>query len=135
MKSWLRLLSRGGTDKCYRSTVKCASQTMPGVRFRIRRISLGRRIALAEAIRGLAAKMEFHQAKAGVEDQVKAATLAASIDRVYLTWGLVSVSGLRIDGAPASVERLYEDGPEEFTREVISRIKSECGLSEQERKN
>ena len=119
----------------YRSTVKCTSQAMPGVRFRIRRISLGRRIALAEAIRGLAAELDFQQAGSSAEDQVKAASLAARIDRLYLEWGVVSVNGLRIDGEPATAERLFADGPEHLTREIVGRIKRECGLSVEERKN
>ena len=134
MRSWWRSLKRPG-DRRYRSTVKCSSQAMPGVRFRIRRISLGRRIALAEAIRELAAELDFQRAGSSAEDQVKAASLAARIDRVYLEWGVAAISGLRIDGQPATPERLFADGPEELTREIVDRIKSECGLNEEERKN
>ena len=134
MKSWWHSLKRP-IERHYRSTIKCASQAMPGVRFRIRLISLGRRIALAEAIRELAAEFDFQREGNSTEDQVKAASLAARIDRVYLEWGVVSVSGLRIDGEPVTVDRLFADGPEELTREIVGRIKRECGLSEEERKN
>lgn len=134
MRSWWRSLKRPA-ERNYRSTVRYTSRAMPGVRFRIRRISLGRRIALAEAIRELAAELEFQRAGSSAEDQVKAASLAARIDRVYLDWGVTAITGLRIDGHPATPERLFSDGPEALTREIVDRIKSECGLNEQERKN
>ena len=53
---------------------------------------------------------------------------------MYLSWGLVSVEGLKIDGEAATVAHLIEKGPEELTREIVSTIKGQCGLSEAERK-
>ncbi len=121
--------------KNYRSTVQCNSKTLPGVEFTIRRISLGRRIELAEAIREFGRELEFHQAGDSATDQVEAATLSANIDNVYLRWGLVSISGLQIDGASPTAELLFANGPEKLLREIVDRVKSECGLTDDERKN
>lgn len=132
MRSFWRSLNR---SRGYRSTVRCASTARPGVRFEIRRMSLARRIELAQAIRELAQKLEFHQAGDSVNEQVEAAAIAAAIDRVYLDWGLVRVDGMRVDGHRATAETLYGAGPEDLTREIVNRIKSECGLTDDERKN
>jgi hypothetical protein len=131
MKSLLRSLR----PVRYRSTILCESATVPGATFTIRRMSLGRRIELAHAIRDLAQELEFHQAGESVPDQVEAASLSARIDQIYLCWGLVTVSGLRIDGNSTTANTLYAVGPEMLLREIVDRIKSECGLSDDERKN
>jgi hypothetical protein len=133
MKSLLRLLRPGRSG--YRSTLRCASNVRPGVRFEIRRMSLARRIELAQGIRELAQRLEFHQAGETVHEQVEAAAISAGIERVYLEWGLVRVDGLRIDGERATAGTLYSAGPEELTREIVNRIKGECGLTDDERKN
>ncbi len=108
---------------------------MPGVEFTIRKISLGRRIELAEAIRDLAEELEFRQAGDGSGDQVQAAVLSAKIDTIYLRWGLRSVSGLRIDGEEPTPQILFSSGPEPLLREIVGRIRGECGLTDEERKN
>ena len=59
----------------------------------------------------------------------------AEIDHAYLTWGLIGVEGLEIDGAEATAAGLIEAGPVELAAEILARIKAECGLSEDERKN
>src|SRR5947209_7532087 len=96
----------------YRSSVRCASKTFEGVRFTIRRISLGRRIDLAQAVRDLAQELECRRAGESANDQVEAAVLSSRIDEVYLRWGLVSVSGLLIDGEPAAAGAIFASGPE-----------------------
>lgn len=131
MKSLLRSLRAVR----YRSAVQCASKAIAGVTFTVRRISLGRRLELAEAIRDLARQLEFQQAAESAKDQVEAAVLAAEIDRVYLRWGLLEISGLRIDGERPTVDKLFANGPEDLLREIVDRIKSECGLTEDQRKN
>jgi len=47
----------------------------------------------------------------------------------------VGISGLLIDGQPATSDALFASGPEELLREVVDRIKRECGLTDDERKN
>jgi hypothetical protein len=61
--------------------------------------------------------------------------LALEVERLYLEWGLESVSGLDLDGVAATPQSLAERGPEELCREMIQAIKAECGLSDEERKN
>jgi hypothetical protein len=131
MKLWLRLRRA----ESYESAVRCSSQTHPGVRFAVRRMSLGRRIELAESLRDLAQELEFHQAAESAREQVEAASITARIERAYLKWGLAGLTGLHIDGRPANADSLYRSGPEDLLREILDRIKSECGLSEDERKN
>jgi hypothetical protein len=108
---------------------------MPGVHFTLRRMSLGRRIELACGVRDLLARLEFHEAGKSLDDQVSAAILSAEVDAVYLRWGIVSLEGLTIDAQPASCEDLIAAAPENLTREIVTRIKNECGLSEPEIKN
>jgi len=106
-----------------------------GVRYAVRRISLGRRIELARRIREVARGVEFFEASGDPREKLEAAVLAGEIDRVYLEWGLAAVEGLTIDGEAASPHGLIERGPLELAMEIVARIKAECGLSEGERKN
>lgn len=119
----------------YESVVKRQSEAIPGVWYTMRRMSFGRRMELAMEIRELSRRMEFAGAGASAGDEMEAAILAAEIEQLYLRWGLVKVEGLVVDGAAASPELLLERGPEELTREILRGIQSECGLSEEERKN
>ena len=57
------------------------------------------------------------------------------MDEVYLRWGLLRLEGLAIDGQAASIDELLERGPEELCREIVDRIKLECGLTDDEAKN
>jgi hypothetical protein len=111
------------------------SGTQLGVRFRIRRVSLGRRIDLARRIREIGRKIEFLQAGGAPGEQMEATVLKGEIEQIYLEWGLDQVEGLEIDGEAATPELLIERGPIELAEEVLSRIKAECGLSQAERKN
>ena len=131
----MRFLLRSLKPAQYSSYKRCVSQVIPGVSFRIQKMSLGRRIDLAEAIRDLAMEREFHQAGESAKEQVEAAALSAKIDCVYLSWGLVELEGLLIDGQPPSADMLYSRGPEDLLREIVDRIKLECGLTDEERKN
>jgi len=70
-----------------------------------------------------------------VSDQIEAALLTQEIDRLYLEWGLVSIAGLTIDGAPATPAGVVEAGPENLCKEILTAIRAECQLSEEERKN
>ena len=119
----------------YQSRRTIASRAVPGVDFTIARMSFGRRIELTRQIRELGRKLEFLEAGSDFRERLEAAVLAVEIDRLYLRWGLKEVSGLILDGEPATPESLIEKGPEELTREILSAVKAECGLSEEERKN
>ncbi len=119
----------------YSSTKWVTSATHPGVRFRLARLSRGRRIALARSVRALWQRLEYHGAGESIDDRLSEAVLAAELDADYLKWGLVAVEGLVIDGCPASVQQLIETGPEALCREIVAAIRAELGLSEDERKN
>jgi len=120
--------------KNWESTVEVDSVVLPGVRYRLVRMSLERRGHLIRAIRELAGKAEFHAA-GGVDGKLESSALALDIDAVYLRWGLAGIEGLAIDGKEASPELLIARGPEALAREMVAGIKRECALSEEERKN
>ena len=81
------------------------------------------------------AEVEFLEAGEDAREKLEAAVLAAEIDRAYLEWGLVAIEGLEIDGEAATPAALIGRGPLDLATEILARIKAECGLSEDERKN
>jgi hypothetical protein len=109
--------------------------THAGVRYRIARMSLARRIGLARKIREAGRRLEFLEAGGDVKEKLDAAVLQGEVDRAYLEWGLEAIEGLEIDGEAATPESLIEKGPMRLAAEILGRIRSECGLSESERKN
>jgi hypothetical protein len=111
------------------------SERLSGVKFVIARMTFGRRLELMRRVRDLAARLEFFEAGRDVGNEMEASLLAAEIDRLYLLWGLEEIHGLELDGQPATAESLIERGPEELFVEALAAVKSECGLSENERKN
>jgi hypothetical protein len=119
----------------YDSWVWFDSETHAGVRIGIVRVSFGRRIELARRIREIGRKVEYLEAGNDAKEKLEATVLAAEIDRAYLDWGLKGVEGIEIDGLAATPARLIDDGPVELAAEILARIKRECGLTEDERKN
>jgi hypothetical protein len=110
------------------------SQTVPGVRFALRRVSLAQRIELARSVRDLTLKHEF--LKAGdTAEQLESSLADLLARRLYLVWGVDRLEGLRIDGEPATVEMLIDKGPDELSDEIVDAVRRELGLSEEERKN
>jgi hypothetical protein len=126
---------RPGEVVSYDSVSTARSRALPGVTFTINRISFGRRMDLTKRVREISQKAEFLEAGTGLKDKVEANVLAQEIEEMYLRWALVSVDGLRIDGEPATIEKVIEKGPDDLTREIVTAIKAQCGLSETERKN
>jgi hypothetical protein len=118
-----------------RSVEQCSSERYAEVRYEIRRISFGGRIELARRIREIGRRVEYLEAGSDVRDKLEATVLAAEIDRAYLEWGLAGVEGLEIDGEAATPASLIDRGPVELAEEILSRIKAECGLTDDERKN
>jgi len=111
------------------------SEARPGVEFAIARMTFGRRIELMRQVRDLAARLEYFEAGRDAKNDMEASLLGAEIDRLYVRWGLEEIRGFEIDGVPATTESLIECGPEELFVEALAAIKTECGLTENERKN
>jgi hypothetical protein len=121
--------------KGWESRIWFDAEAMEGVRYEIVRVSFGRRIELARRIREIGRKMEYLEAGSNERETLEATVLSAEIDRAYLEWGLTSVEGLAIDGVAATPDTLVDRGPVELAMEILGRIKSECGMTEDERKN
>ena len=119
----------------YASTVTIESKVSEGVTYTIARMSFGRRIELTRRIRELGRKVEFLEAGDDIREKLEATLLAGEVERLYMEWGLREIGGLLIDGQEATIEALISDGPEGLCKEIVIAIKSECGLSEEERKN
>ena len=111
------------------------SRAAPGVSYTIAKMSFGRRVELTKRIRELALRKEFAEAGETPNEKMEAALLASEIDRLYLLWGLKEITGLELDGLPATPQSLAADGPEELFREALAAVKEQCGLSDAERKN
>ncbi|HLH41375.1 MAG TPA: hypothetical protein VKV74_00215 [Bryobacteraceae bacterium] len=135
MSSISRSDEPGARSQQATSFVWFEAETLPGVRYRIARMSLGRRIELARRVREIGRKLEFFAAGNDAREKLEAAVLQCEIDRAYLEWGLEAVEGLEIDGEKATPETLIERGPLDLAREILGKIRGECGLSETERKN
>jgi hypothetical protein len=119
----------------YESMVRVESKCIEGVSFQILKMSFGRRLELIRHVRELSRKLEFLRTSDGIEDRLESSLLAGEIDALYLEWGLASVDGLFMDGAPATTAAVISSGPEELSREILDAIRKECSLNEDERKN
>jgi hypothetical protein len=130
----MKLTSLLRKEASYSSLSWHASQTVPGVRFAIRRVSLRQRIELNRRIRELTHKYEFLRA-GDVQDQLDAALSELLVMSLYLEWGLESVQGLLIDSEEVTAAGLIEKGPEELAAEIARVIQAASALTEDERKN
>jgi hypothetical protein len=119
----------------YESAVSVDSKVEPGVSFAVAKMSFGRRVELMRRVRELVRKVEFLEAGRDPGEKMDAALLQAEIDRLYVTWGVRSVSGLELDGREATPESLAEAGPEELFREALAAVRAATGLTDEERKN
>src|SRR5271155_5368206 len=114
MKSLLR--SPDPTVIDYTSVVRRESAAIPGVTYRIRRMSFGARMELSRKIRELSKQVEFLSAGSDVHQHLEANVLSHEIDDVFFAWGLVEIGGLTIDGEPATPELLATKGPDALAR-------------------
>jgi hypothetical protein len=126
---------RSEAEHSYDSALWFDAESLAGVRFAIARLTFGRRLELARRIREIGRKAEFLSAGADAREKLEAAVVGAEVDRAYLEWGLLAVDGLTIDGEPADPQTVVDTGPLALAIEILGRVKSECGLSESERKN
>jgi hypothetical protein len=130
----MKFISHLRRDSSYSSLAWHDSQTVPGVRFATRRISLAQRLELTKNVRELALRYEF--LKTGEpSDQLEASLADLLVRKLYIEWGVVELEGLRIDGQKATPTLLIENGPECLSDEVIQTIRADLELSEEERKN
>jgi len=119
----------------YESETVVESRVAPGVSFHVARMSFARRVELMRRVRELARRAEFLDGGQEPAEKMDVALLQAEIDRLYMAWGLRSISGLELDGKGATPDSLAESGPEELFREALAAVRSETGLSAAERKN
>ncbi|HEV3334579.1 MAG TPA: hypothetical protein VG096_26505 [Bryobacteraceae bacterium] len=119
----------------YESSELIESQLAQGVTFTIAKMSYGRRVELMRRIRELSRRFEFLSAGSEPGDKMDAALLETEINRMHLTWGLLAVSGLTLDGTQATPDLLAESGPEDLFHEALAAVQKQTGLTEAERKN
>jgi len=98
-------------------------------------MSFARRLDLVQRVRQFAQRIEFLEAGGEMGDKIESSLLGAEVNRIYLEWGLQAVEGLTTDKERATPALLIEKGPEALTQEIVNRIRAECHLSEDERKN
>ncbi len=79
--------------------------------------------------------MDFYKAGEQLGDKLDASIASAEVESLYVVWGTTKIDGLTIDGADATPESLVASGPEELVREAATLVRSQLGLSEDERKN
>lgn len=111
------------------------SDKYPGVRYRVRRVSLTGRAELTRRVRGLLEELGCRAAGDSPEDQLAAVQLELEADRIYTEWGVLEIEGLKVDGAPATVAACLAKGPELLCREMAAAVREELALTEDERKN
>ena len=114
-----------------------------GVKFCLKKMTEGRRIKLRLALAAAQAELMdvLTEASNAKDNEVKLAGLlnqvesirGNTIDPLYVRWGVKSIEGLQIDGQDATVDLLIEEGPPELYQEILSRVKKEAGLSDEEK--
>ena|SRR5947207_12214573 len=119
----------------YDSVMSVESELRPGVRFRVYRMSFGRRLELMRRVREMWRRVDFLEAGSDAGGQMDARLLRAEINRLFLQWGLVGVEGLTVDGAAVTADELIERGPEDLCLEALAVVHFETGLNEEQRKN
>jgi hypothetical protein len=118
------------------------------VSFTVHKLTEGRRLkirlSLAEPnrrLRDLMAEKEAAEGKPPAEQLAIYTRVLADMqdvidDQITPVWVrglLVSIDGLTINGEPATVEALIEEGPRDLYREIAGVIGKEVGLTEKER--
>jgi hypothetical protein len=119
----------------YESAFLVQSIALPGVALTVRRVSVARRLDLLRRLRDLIARVEFYQAGAHLDDKLGASIASTEIESLYVVWGIAAIDGLSIDGSEATPQTLVERGPESLVREAATLVRTQLGLSEEERKN
>jgi len=118
----------------YQSLLWLESETVPGVEFSIRKMSLAQRLELSSRVRGMTLRNEFLRSGA-LSDQMEANVADLLVQKLYVEWAVADLKGLRIDGQPASLITLIDRGPECLVQEMAEAISAHLELSDAERKN
>lgn len=126
--------SRSPEDQTYSSLLWHESKVMPGVKFATRRVSLQQRLELTSRVRELILKHEFLKAGDSA-DQLEVTLGELLVKKAYLEWGLVDLQGISFDGESATPETLIACGPEALAEEIVTAIRGQLHLTEEERKN
>jgi len=119
----------------YESVERVESKIARGVTYCVSKMSFARRVELMRQIRELAGRAEFLAAGDDIGGKMDAALLEVEIERLYVKWGLREITGLEVDGSPATPDSLAEAGPEDLFREAFTAVRAAAGLSSAERKN
>lgn len=121
----------------WRSAEEYRSSAYPTVKYRISKMSMGRRLELTRRMRDLTKRLEFATAAAATstDDKMEAAILAGEVDRLYWEFALESIEGIQMNGDEISPTTQFELGPEDLSREILMRIKQQTQLTDAERKN
>lgn len=117
------------------TTLDHESRVCPGVKVTLKRVSFWRRSELMKRLAPILAKARAIASTNEAEDLSSSGILRREILHILLEWGIVEVSGLRIDGAQATKETLLRDGPEELALEIFNELQRQLSLNETERKN
>jgi len=115
-----------------------ASRACPGVSFTVRRVSYGRRKAIAEQLKSVSAGEE---AKG-----LRPASQAVGVIRALMGAMLVDVGGLELDGQPyigrlhgddrdAAIEELIDAAPEPLIEDIAAALLDELRLNGDAEKN
>lgn len=86
-------------------------------------------------LRPLIARAEFVAADARPEQQLELVLLDRSVQQLCVEWSVQDLTGLLLDGEPATVHSLLEKAPELLVQELLVAIQGQLGLTPDERKN
>ena len=109
----------------YRSAVTIASRSAPGVELQIRKASFARRLEIMRRIRDLSEQMDRLRAAGGARATMDAILIGAAVDRIYVSCGVAEVTGLELDGRPATPAALAEGGPEALFQEALRAVREQ----------
>lgn len=102
---------------------------------RVKRMTLGGRIELLERLYPLLKEAESMAAGASQSDQARRQLCTLKIHEALLSWGVVEVKGLRVDGWEISAVEFSSAAPEVLVDEVLQVIEGQVALTTAERKN
>lgn len=122
-------------DEAAGPPLRYQSTSCPGVRFRVKRMTLGGRIELLERIYPLLKEAESMAAGTSQSDQVRNQLSTLKVQEALLAWGVVELDGLCVDGVEIPAREVGRSAPEKLAQEMLTVIQRQIALTEAERKN